>query len=51
MLNVLCSKTLEQSRMEVLEEHELAIIKSQQKMYEEMVNAELVTAQRFEAAE
>ena len=29
MLNVLCSKTLEQSRMEVLEEHELAIIKSQ----------------------
>jgi len=29
MLNVLCSKTLEQARMEVLEETELAIIKNQ----------------------
>jgi len=29
MLNVLCSKTLEQARMEVLEETELEIIKSQ----------------------
>jgi len=44
MLNVLCSKTLEQARMEVLEETELAIIKSQMKEYEEMVNAELITA-------
>lgn len=51
MLNVLCSKTLEQARMEVLEETELDIIKSQQKEYEEIVNAELVIAQRFEAAE
>ena len=31
MLNVLCQKTLEQARMEVLEETEQAIIKSQQK--------------------
>jgi len=51
MLNVLCSKTLEQARMEVLEETEQAIIKSQQKQYEEMVNAELIVAQRYEAAE
>jgi len=51
MLNVLCSKTLEQARMEVLEETELEIMKSQQKEYEEVVNAELVIAQRFEAAE
>jgi len=29
MLNVLCSKTLEQARMEVLEEEELKIMKSQ----------------------
>lgn len=51
MLNVLCSKTLEQARMEVLEETELAIIKSQQKEYDERVNAELIIAQRYEAAE
>jgi len=51
MLNVLCSKTLEQARMEVLEETEQAIIKSQQKQYEELVNAELIVAQRYEAAE
>jgi hypothetical protein len=44
MLNVLCSKTLEQARMEVLEETELDIMKSQQKEYEEVVNAELVIA-------
>ena len=37
--------------MEVLEETELAIIKSQQKEYEEKVNAELIIAQRYEAAE
>jgi len=29
MLNVLCSKTLEQARMEVLEETELEIMRSQ----------------------
>jgi len=51
MLNVLCSKTLEQARMEVLEETELEIMKSQQKEYEEIVNAEIIMAQRFEAAE
>lgn len=51
MLNVLCSKTLEQARMEVLEETELEIIKSQQKEYDEIVNAELIMAQRYEAVE
>jgi hypothetical protein len=44
MLNVLCSKTLEQARMELLEETELDIIKSQQKEYDEIVNAELIIA-------
>jgi len=51
MLNVLCMKTLEQARMEVLEETELAIMKTQKKQYEEVRNAELIEAQRFEAAE
>lgn len=51
MLNVLCQKTLEQARMEVLEETEIAIIKSQRKEYEEIVNAEVIMAQRFEATE
>jgi hypothetical protein len=44
MLNVLCSKTLEQARMMVLEEEELRIMKSQQKEYEEIRNAELIEA-------
>ena len=51
MLNVLCLKTLEQARMEVLEEEELTIMKGQKKEYEEVRNAELIEAQRFEAAE
>ena len=51
MLNVLIEKTLEQARMEVLEEHELAIIKMQSEEYQEVRNAELVEAQRYEAAE
>jgi hypothetical protein len=51
MLNVLIEKTLDQARMEVLEEHELSIIKQQSKEYQEIRNAELIEAQRFEAAE
>ena len=51
MLNVLITKTLEQSRMEVLEETEIDIINSQKKEYDEIVNAELIIAQRYEAAE
>ena len=51
MLNVLCLKTLEQARMEVLEENELRIMDLQKKEFEEIRNAELIEAQRFEAAE
>jgi hypothetical protein len=51
MLNVLISKTLEQARMLVLEEAELKTMKDQQKEYEEIRNAELIEAQRLEAAE
>ena len=48
MLNVLCSKTLEQARMELLEETELSTIMKQKKEYEEVRNAELIEAQRNE---
>lgn len=51
MLNVLCMRSLEQARMEVLVEEEVKIIKWQAKEYEEVRNAELIEAQRFEAAE
>lgn len=51
MLNVLCLRTLEQAKMEVLMEEELRKMKVQQKEYEEIRNAELIEAQRFEAAE
>lgn len=44
MLNVLCEKTLEQARLEVLEEEEFKIMKIQQKEYEEIRNAELIEA-------
>jgi len=37
--------------MEVLEEHELAIIKQQSEEYQQIRNAELIEAQRMEAAE
>ena len=51
MLNVLCQKTLKQAQMEVKEEFEIDTIKRKQKEYEERVNAELIIAQRYEAAE
>lgn len=51
MLNVMCMRQLEQARMEVLVEEECKIIKWQAKEYEEVRNAELIEAQRFEAAE
>jgi len=44
ILNVLIEKTLDQARMEVLEEHELLIIKQQSKEYQEIRNAELIEA-------
>ena len=51
MLNVLINKTLDQARMMVLEEEELNIMQSQKKEYEEIRNAELIEAQRLDAAE
>ncbi len=51
MLNVLLQRTLEQARMLVLEEEELRVFNSQQKEYQEVRNAELIEAQRLEAAE
>lgn len=51
MLNVLVEKSLEQAQMEVLEEHELVLIKQQSEEYQQLRNAELIQAQRFEAAE
>jgi len=44
MLNVLCLKTLEQARMEVLEEEELRTMNEQKKEYEEVRNAMLIEA-------
>jgi hypothetical protein len=51
MLNVLIEKTLDQARMEVLEERELAIIKQQADEFQATRNLELIEAQRYEAAE
>lgn len=51
ILEVLCGKTVEQARMEVLEEEELRVMKEQQKHFEEVRNAELMEAQRLEADE
>ena len=44
MLNVLCMRTLEQARMEVLMEEVLKTMKIQAKEYEEVRNAELIEA-------
>ena len=51
ILSVLCGKTLEQARMEVLEEEELREMHNQQRHFEEVRNAELAEAQRLEAVE
>ena len=42
ILEVLVSKTLEQSLIEVMEEEELAALRSQQRAFEELRNAEAV---------
>jgi len=49
MLNVLISKTLEQSLMEVQEEEELAVLFAQRQEYEQTRNYSLLNAQRMEA--
>ncbi|KAH6563152.1 hypothetical protein BASA50_005310 [Batrachochytrium salamandrivorans] len=51
ILEVLIGKTIEQALMEVSEEQELAVLRSHQRKYEELRNAELVEVQRMESAE
>jgi hypothetical protein len=51
ILQVLMGKTLEQGRMEVLEEEELKAMKDQQRQFEQMRNAEFAEMQRLEAKE
>lgn len=47
ILQVLVGKTLEQGRMEVLEEEELRVMRNEQKRYDELRYAELAEAQRM----
>ena len=45
---MLVGKTLEQSLLEVLQEEELADLRQQQRMFEELRNAEMAEQQRLE---
>ena len=47
ILQVLVGKTLEQGRMEVLEEEELRVMRQEQKRYDELRYAEMAEAQRM----
>lgn len=51
ILEVLVGKTIEQSLLEVMEEEELANLRSQQRAFQELRNAELVEQQRLEEQE
>jgi hypothetical protein len=51
ILNVLLSKVLEQSRMEVLEEEEIKEMKRKQREFEEIRNRELAEVQKLEDKE
>ncbi|XP_073927325.1 radial spoke head protein 3 homolog isoform X2 [Castor canadensis] len=51
MLEVLVGKTIEQSLLEVMEEEELATLRSNQYAYEEIRNIELAEVQRLEEQE
>lgn len=51
ILEVLVGKTVEQGLLEVMEEEELANLRSQQRAFEELRNAELVEQQRLEEQE
>jgi radial spoke head protein 3 len=51
ILSVLCGKTLEVARMEVLEEEELRVMREQQKHFDDVRTAEHLEAQRMEQAE
>merc|ERR1740133_300840 len=48
ILQVIVGKTLEQARMEVLEEEELKAMKKHQSEFERLRDAELLDAQRLE---
>lgn len=48
---MLCGKTLEVARMEVLEEEELRVMREQQKHFDDVKTAEHLEAQRMEQAE
>lgn len=51
LLEVLVGKTMEQSLLEVMEEEELASLRTQQRAFQELRNAELVEVQRLEEQE
>ena len=51
ILNVLLTKSLDQARMEVLEEEEINLIQKQQRYFEELRNRELMEVQKLEDAE
>jgi len=51
ILSVLCGKTLEQARMEVLEEEELNTMREQQDQYKRMLAAEVNDIERMESTE
>lgn len=51
MLEVLVGKTIEQSLEEVMEEEELACLRSQQRAFEELRNNELSEMQRLQEQE
>lgn len=51
ILEVLVGKTVEQALLEVMEEEELASLRTQQRYFEENRNAELVETQRLEEQE
>ena len=51
ILQVLLGKTIEQSRMEVLQEQELFVMKEQQKHYENLKKLEMEETQRLEEKE
>jgi len=51
ILEVLVGKTLEQARMEVLEENELEMMMLHQREFEKIRDAELIEAQRMEKVE
>ena len=51
ILSVLCGKTLELSRMEVLEEEELREMREQQEHYKRMTAAEIADIERMESTE